>query len=131
MKIGCRKITKEVIVSKGLLCILLVIASLVLLVVGCTKPLTVTIYEPKDVATVDKSPVEVRGTVSDAKATVWVNDTIVAVTKAKTGGRGNFSTNVDLNEGDNTINVVAARGKEGDWKEVVDKTVTVTYSPKA
>jgi len=130
MKIGCRKITKEAIVSKGLLCILLVIASLVLLVVGCSKPLTLSITAPTDKATVDKSPFEVTGTVSDAKATVWVNDTIVAVTKARTGGRGNFSTNVVLNEGENTINVVAARGKEGDWKDVVARTVTVIHSPK-
>lgn len=117
--------------SKGLLCILLVIASLVLLVVGCSKPLTLSITAPTDKATVDKSPFEVTGTVSDAKATVWVNDTIVAVTKARTGGRGNFSAEIDLVEGPNTVNIVAARGKEGDWKDVVSKTVTVTYTPKA
>ena len=114
-----------------LMCAFFIISLLAVPMVGCAKPLTLLILSPVSVSTVDKSQIEVRGTVSDAKATVWVNDTIVAVTKARTGGKGNFSTNVELNEGENTINVVAARGKEGDWKDVVSKTVTVTYTPKA
>lgn len=112
-----------------LMCAFFIISLLALPVVGCTKPLTLYVSSPRE-AKVDESPIEVRGSMPDTKATVWVNDTIVAVTKARTGGRGIFSTNVDLNEGENTINIVAARGKEGDWKDVVSKTVTVTYSPK-
>ena len=113
-----------------LMCAFFIISLLAVPMVGCAKPLTLSITGPTHGAVVDKSPLEVRGTVSDSKATVWVNDTIVAVTKARTGGRGNFSTNVELNEGENTINVVAARGKEGAWKDIVDRTVTVTYTPK-
>jgi len=83
-----------------------------------------------DGRTFDQPQVEVRANVSDAKATVWVNDSIVTVKKYSKGG-GWFSTKVDLNEGENTIKVTAARGyKKGTWKEVVDRTVTVTYSPK-
>ena len=108
-----------------LLGILLVISLLALPVVGCAKPVTLRILGPTDGSTVDKSPVEVRGIVSDAKATVWVNDTIVTVSK-----KGYYSTIVELTEGENTINVVAARGKEGKWKDVVGRTVTVTYSPE-
>jgi len=59
---------------------------------------------------------------------VWVNDVIVAVGKARRG-MASFLTEVTLTEGENAINVVAARGKEGDWKEVVGKMVVVTYSP--
>jgi len=81
-----------------------------------------------DGKTVDKSQVEVRANVSDAKATVWVNDVVVTVRKYSKGG-GYISTKLDLNEGENTIKVMAARGyKKGTWKEVVERTVTVTYS---
>lgn len=111
------------------MCAFFIISLLALPVVGCTKPLTVYVSSPRE-AKVDESPIEVKGTVSDAKATVWVNDTIVALEKTKTGGRGMFSREVDLVEGENTINIVAARGKEGDWKDTMSKTVTVTYSPK-
>ena len=112
--------------GKELMSILLLISALVLLVVGCSKPVTLSVWEPKDGATITESTVEVKGYVSDDKATVWVNDRIVPVTKAKA-----FSTAIILIEGENTINVVAARGKEGKWKDVVDRTVTVTYTPKA
>jgi len=113
-------------VSKKLVLILLVISLLALPVVGCAKPLTLSVWEPKDGATITESTVEVKGYVSDDKATVWVNDRIVPVTKAKA-----FSTAIILIEGENTINVVAARGKEGNWKDIVDETVTVTYTPEA
>jgi len=124
-----RKITKEVIVSKKLVLVLLVISLLALPLVGCAKPVTFYVSEPKDGATVTESPVTVRGSVSDAKATMWLNDTIVAVTKT-TRGRGAFSTTIALIEGENTIEIVAAQGKEGKWKNVMSRTVTVTYSPK-
>ena len=116
--------------SKELTSILLFISALVLLMVGCTKPLNVYSTTPTNNSTVNTERIEVSGVVTDSKATVWVNDTKVAVTKARTGGKGNFSAEIDLVEGPNTINIVAARGKEGDWKDVVSKTVTVTYAPK-
>lgn len=110
-------------VSK-LLCALLAISLLALPLVGCAKPLTVNITAPTDGSTVDKSPLEVRGFVSNPKATVWVNDTTVPVSK-----KGFYSTKVELAEGENTIKVVAARGKAPKWKEVVNSTATVTYKP--
>ena len=111
-----------------LMCVLLVALLLTLPVVGCTKPLTLTMRAPTDGATIDTSPVEVRGYVSDSKATVWVNNTQVKVSKS--GGKWYFSTNVELAEGENTIKVTAARGKPDNWKDTVAKTVAVTYSPK-
>jgi len=117
--------------SKKLVLILLVIALLVLLVVGCTKPLNVYSTAPISYSVVDTEMVKVDGIVSDHKATVWVNGVVVEVRKARTGGNGNFSAEVDLVEGPNTINIVAARDKEGEWKDIVSKTITVTYTPKA
>jgi len=111
-----------------LICTFLIISLLILPMVGCAKPLTLTITAPTDGATVNKSPVEVRANVSDAKATVWVNDTVVAVTKYKTRSGGYISTNFDLNEGENIIKVTAAKGKPGNWKETVDRTVIITYT---
>ena len=113
-----------------LICAFIIISLLALPVVGCAKPLTVSITSPTHGSTKTSEKLEVKGYVSDSKATVWVNDTIVAVSKA-TKGRGFFLTEVILAEGENTINVVAARGEEGKWKEVVGGTVTVTYTPKA
>ena len=113
--------------SKKLVLILLAISLLALPVVGCTaKPsLSLVITEPRDGATIDTSPVKVGGYVTDPKATVWVGGTKVTVSN-----KGYYSTNVELAEGENTIKVTAAQGKEGKWKNVVDETVTVTYSPK-
>ncbi|MFC1915731.1 hypothetical protein ACFLW4_03455 [Chloroflexota bacterium] len=118
--------------------VLLLISLLTLSVVGC-KSLTVYLTTPINGSTVTTENIEIRGYVSDSKATVWVNDTIVAVTKV--GGikgfvnynilaKGHFSTNIDLNEGENIIIIVAAKGEEGNWKEAVGSTVTVTYNPK-
>lgn len=112
-----RKLTKLVIA-------LLLVSLLAMLLVGCAKPLTLSITAPTDGKTVDTSPVEVRGHVSDPKATVWVNDTIVAVSK-----KGYYSTKVELAEGENTVKATAARGKPGKWKDVVERTVTLTYAP--
>ena len=106
-----------------LLAILLVISLLALPLVGC-KALTLSVVAPIDRATITTSTVEVRGTVSDAKATVWVNDSIIAVSK-----KGYFSTEVTLTSGENAIEIVAARGKAGKWKNVIGRTVTVTYTP--
>ena len=108
-----------------LICALLIISLLALPMVGCAKPLTVSILAPTDGSTIDTSPVEVRGYVSNAKATVWVNDTIVTVSK-----KGYYTTMLELAEGENAIKVTAARGEPGKWKDTVARTVTVTYSPK-
>ena len=105
-----------------LLGILLITALLTLSLVGCSKPpLTLTVSEPMDGATVTTSSLTVRGTVSDPKAVVTVNDKRV-YPSSKTG---NFSsiTKVTLAEGENIITVVATRGKE-----VITTTVTITYT---
>ena len=111
----------------GLIGVLLVVSLLAVLLAGCkSQPLTVTVLEPKQGATITVSPVTVSGNVSDAKVTVWVNDNIVTVTKYTRGG-GWFSSEVGLNEGENTIKVLAARGTPNKWKDVVERQVTVTY----
>ena len=112
-----------------LVCAILIISLLVIPMVGCSKPLSLTITAPTNESIVDTSPVEVRANVSDDKATVWVNGTIVPVAKYKAGG-GYVSTKLDLNEGENTFIVTAARGKPDNWKDTVAWSVTVTYSPK-
>ena len=105
---------------------LLVMSLLAIPLVGCAKPLTLGVYEPQDGATFTASPVEVRGYVSDPKATVWVNDYEVVLTKyPKTAV---FTTTIDLSEGENTIKVTAARGKPDKWKDVIERTIIVTYS---
>ena len=111
-----------------LICALLIISLLAIPMVGCSKPLTVSFYEPKDGATFSDSTVQDRGYVSDPKATVWLNDYVMTLSKsAKTA---TFTTTLELFEGENTIKVTAARGKPDKWKDVVAKTVTVTYSPQ-
>ena len=115
--------------SKKLVLVLLVVSLLALLVVGCAKPLTLTILKPTYDSTQTEETLEIKGYVSDSNATVWVNDVTVAVGKARRG-IALFSTEVTLADGENTINVVAARGKEGDWKEVVGKKLVITYSPE-
>lgn len=101
---------------------LLAVSLLTMPLAGCSKPLTLSVYEPQHGATFTDSMVQVRGYVSDSKATVWVNDSMVEVSK-----QGNFSANLELAEGENTIKVTAARGKPDKWKDVVERTVTVTY----
>jgi len=113
-------------VKKILLLTLALIVTLALPLAGCTQLLNVTVKAPKDGATVNNSLVEVKGHVSDYKATVWVNEVAVNVLT-----NGNFSTNIELAEGENTIKVRAAQGKPDAWKKVVDKTITVTYVPPA
>lgn len=112
-----------------LVCAIAIISLLAIPVAGCSKPLTLTITAPTNESIVNASPVEVRANVSDAKATVWVNDTVVAITKYRAGG-GYISTKLDLNEGENSIKVTAARGKPDKWKDVIERTMSVTYSPK-
>jgi nitrogen fixation protein FixH len=101
---------------------LLVVSLLAVPVAGCAKLLTVSVWEPQQGAAFTDATVQVRGYVSDAKATVWVNDSTVVVSKD-----GNFSANLELAEGENTITVTAARGKPDKWKDVTERTVRVTY----
>jgi len=114
--------------SKKWMLVLIVVSLLALLVAGCTKPLTLTMLGPTQGSTRTSEEVEVRGYVSDSKATVWVNDAIVPVGKSRKGV-SYFSTYLTLSEGENTIDVVAARGEEGAWSEVVGETLVVTYNP--
>lgn len=110
---------KGVIVSRifKIMGILLVVCLLALPLVAC-QGLTLRVTTPRDGATVTVPAVIVQGNVSDARATVMVNDVQVAVSK-KTGF---FKTTVNLTEGENIIKVVATKGKEAKTK-----TLAVTY----
>ena len=115
---------------KKLMLVLLVASLLVLPAVGCAKPLTINMTSHMtSVGSSNKSQVEVKGIVSDSKAVVWVNGSIVPVTKTQIGSKGNFSAQVTLNEGENTISIVAARDKKGVWVGVVSRTITIRYIP--
>ena len=104
--------------------ILLLIPLLALSLVGCAKEeLTLTVYTPVDGDMRTSSSVTLQGKVSDSGATVKINDTEVPVTKF-----GAFSAKVTLNEGENTIKVVATWGEEVVTKTIT-KTITVTYTP--
>ena len=98
----------------------LLIVSLLVMITGCTKPLTLTILAPLDGSTLTTSPITVRGNVSDAKATVQVNDVTVPVDNQR-----NFTTTIDPQEGLNAIKIVATAGR----KDPVAQTITVTYTP--
>ena len=105
--------------SQIILCVLLVLSLLTIPLGGCTKRPTLTVNEPRHGATVSESPVRVQGTVSDAKATVRINNTKILVSKA-----GSFAARVTLTEGENTINIVATRGKKS-----ASRVLTVTHAP--
>jgi len=102
--------------------VLLVVPLLAMSVAGCTKPLTLSVWEPQHGAAFTEATVQVRGYISDAKATVWVNDAMVPVTKD-----GSFLTQLELAEGENVIKVTTARGKPGKWKDVIERKVAITY----
>jgi|GEM_PF-3163609 len=104
---------------------LLSLSLLALSFTGCAKPLALSLWEPQHEATFADSLIEVRGYVSDSKATVWVNDSIVTVSN-----RGYFSAQLELAEGENIIKVTAARGKTGKWKDVIERVVSVTHEPE-
>lgn len=88
-------------------------------VITVTRVLAVEIISPEDGAELTESPATINGTVSDANATVTVNGTAVEV-----ASDGTFSAPVDLTEGENVIEVVAALGE----LEASD-SITVTYTP--
>ena len=103
----------------ALLSTLLVISLLALPLMGCARELTLTVLAPAEGSTLTASPVIVRGTVSDAKATVEVNDVAITV-----DNKGNFSTTIEPQEGQNAVRFVAYSGTK-----VATKTVTFTYRP--
>ena len=107
--------SKKVVIASALL-----ILSLLVMMTGCAKPLTLKIWAPLDGYTLTTSPIVVRGNVSDAKATAQVNDDTVPV-----DNQGNFTTTIEPQEGKNTIEIVAT--VEG--KEPVAQTITVTCKP--
>jgi len=108
--------TKKILI---LMTALITIPLLVLSLAGCTEELTLTVHAPSDGYTLKTSPVIVRGTVSNPKATVKVNDVTVQV-----DDQGDFSTTIEPLEGKNIITITAIRGDK-----TVTKTVTVTYTP--
>ena len=97
----------------ALLSTLLAISLLALPLTGCASELTVTILAPVDGYTLTTSPVVVRGTVSDAKATVEVNDVAVTV-----DNKGNFSTTIEPQEGQNAVRFVAYSGTKVATKKI-------------
>lgn len=113
------KIIKGVMMGKKLVLFLFVIFLLALPLAACGKPLTLTVTQPMDGATVTEYQIYVKGKVSSHKTVVTVNNV-----RAWIGKTGEFQGTVTLAEGENTIRVVAKLGK----KEV-NKTVTVTYTP--
>ena len=100
--------------------ILLILSLLALPLVGCVKPLTLTVKAPMDGATVTTASVTVKGNVSTYKATVTVNEVKVNVAKRT----GYFQRAVTLIGGENRIKVVATLGEK-----VETKTITVYYPP--
>ncbi len=94
-----------------------------------SQPLRVWFTEPKMNAVVGTT-VDVKGSVNDSKATVWINDVQLPVTKK--GANGTFSTTMSfagLDEGDYVIKATASRGKPGKWKDTVSNSVKVTVKP--
>lgn len=105
----------------GTLSICFLILLLIVPVAGCggsKPPLTMTVSQPTDGATVTQSSVRVLGTVSDPKATVTINGVTAAMTP-----KGTFGIDVALTQGENTINIIATRGGER-----VTKTLKVTFT---
>ena len=85
--------------------------------VSITRTLALEITSPEDNAEVTESPILVKGTVSDLRATVTVNDREVMVAED-----GAFSTLVELDYVKNAISVSATV----DGQQPVIKTVTVS-----
>ena len=81
--------------------------------------LSIEITSPEDGAELTESPTTVTGTVSDAEATVTIFDQAVEV-----AADGSFSAQVELTEGENTIEAVATLGEE----EARD-SITVIFAP--
>lgn len=81
-----------------------------------SQRLTLEVYQPKDKATVNSSTITVAGKTS-ALADVFVNEK-----ELKADSNGNFSTNLNLDEGENIITVIVS-DEQGNYAE---KELTVT-----
>lgn len=80
------------------------------------RQVSLEIFEPTDQSTVTSSTITVRGK-SVASASVFVNDQ-----ELKANANGEFSTTVNLDEGENVVYVVAA----DDFGNYAEKELTVT-----
>lgn len=87
---------------------------------GCSPklPLTLTISQPTDGATVTQASLRVQGIVSDPKTTVTINGARAAMSP-----QGTFGLDVTLTPGENTIAVVAKRGDD-----IATQTLKVTFT---
>jgi len=86
---------------------------------GDATTLALEVTEPQDEITVNTSTVQVKG-VTTADAMVSVKDSLVDV-----GADGKFSTTVSLEEGPNSIEVVASDSQGNENSQVL----TVIYAP--
>ena len=84
-----------------------------------TTSVALEVTEPQDEITVNTSTVQVKG-VTTADATVSVNGSLVDV-----GADGKFSTAVSLEQGPNSIEVVASDSQGNENSQVL----TVIYAP--
>jgi len=84
-----------------------------------TTSVTLEVTEPQDEITVNTSTVQVKG-VTTADATVSVNGSLVDV-----GADGKFSTTVSLEQGPNSIEVVASDSQGNENSQVL----TIIYVP--
>jgi flagellar hook assembly protein FlgD len=85
-----------------------------------TRTLAMAITAPEDQAEVTESPLTVSGTISDPEAVVTVSGLVV-----ETAEDGSFSASIELDSGENAIEVTA----ETEGGESVTKTIKVTYAP--
>jgi hypothetical protein len=101
------------------------ILALLFSAVGCSKQggISMEITFPKDGAILATNLVKLTGTVSDLKTNVAIHYGSEK-TEATVSENGSFYSWVDLPKGANTIEVIAANGKES-----ASKTVNVTFKP--
>jgi len=92
-----------------------------LTVVSEEPALSVEIISPENGAELSESPVVITGMVSDSSSTVTVNGIV-----AEVAADGSFSAQIELTEGENTVEVIAASGEEE-----ASASITVVYSPSA
>lgn len=85
-------------------------------------PPVVDISAPEDLSVVTASPVAVKGSVDDPNATIMVNGIPVA------NNGGNYTANVALLEGSNTVTVVA-QNSTGDGRASIDVILNTTDHP--
>lgn len=86
--------------------------------VAPVEEIHLTILSPTDGSTLTSPSIKVSG-ITGPNADVFVNDT-----ETRANSNGNFSVNLVLDEGDNTISVMA-NDNNGNY---ADKEITVTYA---